>query len=206
MTVITYPGNIANGDTPDWDLVYAYFTAVKAAAETTGWDNNNIKAAAGIAYTKLNLTDKIVTADIKNAQVNADKMATPTVTTDTLGSNTNNGVINVPFSSLCSVQAPSTGYYDITAVARLRCASGTTAGALAEMQAYLTVAGSQVGPTYNAEQAVSSSGYTGCTHLMRFTTVVNYNQVVTFKANFPSTGLNNNIVLSGSQIRIFRIA
>lgn len=78
MTDITDPGTISNGDTPDWDVVQTYFDAIYAVINNPGQlDNNNIKASAAIARSKLNLTGGIVTADLADDAVTSAKLATP---------------------------------------------------------------------------------------------------------------------------------
>lgn len=65
MTDISDPGTISNGDTPDWDLVQAYFNAIYAVINNPGQlENNNIKAGAGIDYSKLDLFNSIVGTDL----------------------------------------------------------------------------------------------------------------------------------------------
>lgn len=101
MTDITDPGSISNGDTPDWDVVQTYFDAIYAVINSPGQlDNNNIKTAAAIAYSKLALTGSVTNADLAGSIV-TDKIARPTVSSAT--------------SAGVSISAPST-WYDICTV------------------------------------------------------------------------------------------
>lgn len=76
MTDIVDPGTINNGDTPDWDLVQAYFDAIYTVVNSPGQiDNNNIKSGAAIAYSKLNLSGSIATADLASGAVTVAKEA-----------------------------------------------------------------------------------------------------------------------------------
>lgn len=113
MTSITYPNNIANGDVPDWDKVQAYFDAIVTALETTGLDDNNIKAAAGIARSKLTLTNGIATADIQAGAVTPAKIALGSV-----GSSSSVAAPNLTPStwsnSGASLTAASSGTYIVT--------------------------------------------------------------------------------------------
>lgn len=78
MTDIVDPGTISNGDTPDWDLVQAYFDAIYDVINSPGeLTNDNIDPAAAIAYSKLDLTGGIVTADLANDAVTSAKLASP---------------------------------------------------------------------------------------------------------------------------------
>mgnify|MGYP000860278069 FL=1 len=111
MSSITYPNNISNADTPDWDLVKAYFDAVNTRATTTKLDNNNIANAAAIAYSKLALSNSIATGDLAAQAVTYPKIATPTVTTVTSSAVADGGmVISTPKQTL-SQAAPSTAFY-----------------------------------------------------------------------------------------------
>lgn len=90
MTDIVDPGSINNGDTPDWDLVQAYFDAIYSVVNSPGQlDNNNIKSGAAIAYSKLNLANSIDNDDIKSAEIAATKLARSTVHSDNSTSLTN---------------------------------------------------------------------------------------------------------------------
>jgi len=82
VTVITYPNNIANGDTPDWDLVQAYFDAIVTWGETTGLTNANINASAAISRSKLNLTGALLSADFADNVISLDKLLPPTLYDD----------------------------------------------------------------------------------------------------------------------------
>lgn len=89
MTDITDPGSINNGDTPDWDVLQTYFDAIYSVVNNPGQlDNNNIKAAAAIAYSKLNLTGAILNADLAGS-ISATKLARSTVHSDNSSALTN---------------------------------------------------------------------------------------------------------------------
>ena len=89
MTDIVDPGSINNGDTPDWDLVQAYFDAIYSVVNSPGQlDNNNIKSGAAIAYSKLNLTGAVLNADLAGS-IAATKLARSTVHSDNSTSLTN---------------------------------------------------------------------------------------------------------------------
>ena len=75
MTDIIDPGTINNGDTPDWDLVQAYFDAIYDVINSPGeLTNANIDPAAAIAYSKLNLSNSIVAGDIASGAVGAAEL------------------------------------------------------------------------------------------------------------------------------------
>ena len=115
MTDIVDPGSINNGDTPDWDAVQAYFDAIYSVINSPGQlDNNNIKSAAGIAYSKLNLSNSIVAGDLTADAVTYAKIDTPNVTTAAnlvkheFGSNQ---ISVTTETDIVSTTAPSAGFY-----------------------------------------------------------------------------------------------
>ena len=112
MTDIVDPGSINNGDTPDWDLVQAYFDAIYSVINSPGQlDNNNIKSGAAIAYSKLNLAGSIATADLGNDAVTTAKVATPTTGASANGSLVQQGTANTDVV-VAPYTIPTTGFYD----------------------------------------------------------------------------------------------
>lgn len=111
MTTIILPDTIANGDIPDWDAVLEYFDAIATAFETVGLDNSNVKDDAGIAYSKLDLADKIETTDLKAESVDYTKIATPNVTIKTSTAVADGGMISGTAKETLSQAVPSDGFY-----------------------------------------------------------------------------------------------
>lgn len=129
MTDITDPGTISNGDTPDWDLVQAYFDAIYAVVNSPGQlDNSNIKSAAGIAYSKLNLTGSIATADLAANVVTDAKLATPATGSASNGALVQQAIADT-YVTLATLNIATTGFFAF--VGECRCSNyggGTPSG------------------------------------------------------------------------------
>ena len=149
MTDIVDPGTINNGDTPDWDLVQAYFDAIYTVINSPGQlTNANIDPAAAIAYSKLNLAGSIDAGDLDalpacclaassslaSGNITPEAWASESVDTDTMHStsvNTSRITIN------------TTGLYHI--VTSLYIANGAGLGATDTASVTLSLAGSTIG-------------------------------------------------------------
>jgi len=137
MTDITDPGTISNGDTPDWDLVQAYFDAIYDVINSPGQiDNSNIKAAAAIAYSKLALTGSIATADLAANAVTPAKRATPTTGSATNASLVSQGIPST-YITVATFNVAFSGFYDFKA--ECRCSNGGSGGVSGTVETILAL-------------------------------------------------------------------
>lgn len=145
MTDIVDPGTINNGDTPDWDVVQTYLDAIYAVINSPGQlDNNNIKAAAAIAYSKLNLANSIATADLANDAVTTAKLANPSTGAVSNGSGVSQGVPNA-YIGLVSFSVVTTGIYTFRGTVRSTNGTGPVGGAQVQTIVTMTKNGAAVG-------------------------------------------------------------
>lgn len=158
MTDITDPGTINNGDTPDWDVLQTYFDAIYAVINNPGQlDNNNIKAAAAIAYSKLNLTGGIVTADLANDAVTSAKLANPD-----RYSAVNAGLVQLALAStyytVCTYTVPAggAGVYDLESHTRV--SQDGASSAMLQSITVIRVNGSAQGIGSVKQEYIGSSG------------------------------------------------
>ncbi len=82
MSQLTYPYNFQPDTYAKSSEVMAMFNAVKTLLNVTGLTDENIKAAAAIAYSKLDLAGKIVGSDLASGTIPAAALAAAAVETD----------------------------------------------------------------------------------------------------------------------------
>lgn len=112
---ITYPNTIANGDTPDWDLVMDYFNAVRTLLETDGLTDGNLD---------LNFFD-LPWDNVVNVEIDAADVVAGSLTADELAplvyeedDDTLTSALPATWENLAAVTVPEDGTYRIVADVR----------------------------------------------------------------------------------------
>lgn len=150
MTDITDPSTISNGDTPDFDVLQTYFDAIYAVINNPGQlDNNNIKASAGIAYSKLNLANSITTADLAAGAITPAKLAAPTRQLASNASTVQQGAPNT-WTTAATLTIAATGTYDITAKSVLSNYGAGSIGGQAQTLVMIAKNGTEISGSRNS--------------------------------------------------------